>query len=347
MYPLILLFLIVQLAIVSVAIAAIIKNYTHEERTRLATALLFGLLTAFFIVFIVQRIDSGIFSEYFNDIYFVILLVSISTMLVSIVLSYSYVVRPCIFMGFILLLVYSLFIYGAIGAFGYGIGIFGIGTLYGLLFKEGNVVSSKRADLQNNKTEINRDIFQVLIGGIIMLAIACGKMGISIFVVLAMAGYVLNNSLPNSRKLSVVYRQISRLERRGVTYGIGAVYLLAGASMLVGFISNLAFLEAAICILFIGDALATIVGISFPIAKLPYNRGKTIGGFLAFAIVSVISFYSIGIALLPSLAFSILLAFVESISVHFDDNLTISILLIILFYVLLASPWLLYKGVTL
>ncbi|MEM0149275.1 MAG: hypothetical protein QXW10_00035 [Candidatus Micrarchaeaceae archaeon] len=332
MYYFVLLLAILQLAAISIVAAMLLRSYAAKERNAFRAVLLLGMLTAIFIFLAIGAYHAYIF---YYGYYYPLLIVSISTMLISIMLAYSYAIRPCLFVGLMLLFIYGMFIYGAAGTFAYGIGIFGVGTMYGLLYRGRKSKASAAPSPRNDiKIETNRDILQIGLGIIVMLIIAAGKVSIPVISVLIITAYAFNNSLPGSNKHVTLYAALNRFERRGSAYGLGAIYLVAGTSMLVGFINHMHFLEAAIAVLFIGDALATIIGMRFGMARLPYNRRKTVGGFAAFAIVGAVSFYAIGIGAPLSIALAFALAFVESISSRFDDNITVPIALIILFYAL-------------
>ncbi|MCL4374195.1 MAG: hypothetical protein M1360_03565 [Candidatus Marsarchaeota archaeon] len=331
MYYFVLLYLsLIQLAAASAIFGMTIMHNDTGKRHLFEGMAFLGLLTSVFVLFFLGAHSTAIF---YNGYFYPLLVISLGTVLVSVMLAYSYISRPCMFIGLMLLLIYGMFLYGAMGRFAYGIGVFGIGTAYGLIYKEASSAKSmgKRSNVH---VETSRDLFQIALGIMVMLIIAIGRAGVPLLAVLMVAAYALNNSIPNSKSNSALYGMLGRFERRGSTYGIGAAYILAGTAMLVGFVSSTAFLEASIAILFIGDALATIIGMHIGIARLPYSKRKSVGGFLAFAAVSAVSFYAFGGALVLSIALAIALAFVESVSTHFDDNITVPLALIVAFYLL-------------
>ncbi|MGC8651686.1 MAG: hypothetical protein ACP5UH_00320 [Candidatus Micrarchaeia archaeon] len=326
---------LLQLVAISVIIGMIFMRRNAGRRYLLGAALALGVLTSIFMLLFLgaYNVPGG---GFYNGYYYPLLVASIGTVLIAFMLAYSYVSRPCLFIGLMLLLIYGLFIYGAMGRFAYGIGVFGIGTAYGQMYRES---AAAKGSNRNKKTyevgiETSRDVLQIGLGVIVMLVLALGRMGVPMLVVLIIAAYALNNSLPNLKRHGALYSMLRRFERRGSTYGSGAIYILAGTAMLVGFISGAAFLEVSIAILFIGDALATIFGMRFGFAKLPYVSRKTLGGFLAFALVGAVSFYAIGEGAVLSIVLAIVVAFVESVSSRFDDNVTVPAALIALFYVL-------------
>ena len=78
--------------------------------------------------------------------------------------------------------------------------------------------------------------------------------------------------------------------------------------------------------LFVGDSAATILGIRFGKAKLPYNKKKSYVGALAyFAVTLLIAFPLIGYF---ALIIALVAAIVESLPVHIDDNFDTAIAII-------------------
>jgi dolichol kinase len=84
----------------------------------------------------------------------------------------------------------------------------------------------------------------------------------------------------------------------------------------------------------IADPLATLVGIKVGGVKIPYNRDKTISGFVAyFLVVFAISFI---FARQLSILIALIAAVVESLPMHMDDNFDVPLVLAIL--IKLAVP---------
>ena len=96
-----------------------------------------------------------------------------------------------------------------------------------------------------------------------------------------------------------------------------------------------------ICILCVGDGMAALGGMRFPIMQLPWNRQKTLGGVLSFVFCSALSIYffvsyfsALGFAplagvpaggnwILPSFLVILVSALVESCSLGAFDNLLV------------------------
>ena len=85
-----------------------------------------------------------------------------------------------------------------------------------------------------------------------------------------------------------------------------------------------------IVVLILSDSAATIVGKKFRIAPLPYNRHKSVGGFLGFFVVSFVAGYLILGTPTVAIVLSLVLAFIESINVRIDDNVLLPVAVILL-----------------
>ena len=196
-------------------------------------------------------------------------------------------------------------------------GMFAIGTIYGLMYRE-FVISPKKEKLKpqkNNKNkEVNRDLIQIFLG-IILIAVIYfipHLAAIDLIFALIILAYACNNLLANL-KLGPIYKKAVDLERKNVTYGLGATYLAASTALVMGFTHSTNMLLFAIIVLFFADSFATIVGVSLKrAAELPYNRYKTIVGSFAFFVVAAVA----GFVLLGyfGILFALILSFVESLN---------------------------------
>jgi dolichol kinase len=240
--------------------------------------------------------------------------------LVSTMLAVFYISKPYVFLSLMAILLVGIFVYAS----GYPgnnlfIGMFAIGTISGLLYREFALNTKKWVSgKKRRETEVRRDIIQMIMGAVV--------------VALALLGYIANNILANLI-ISPTYKKAADLERKNVSYGLGAVYLAAGTALMLGFTSATPLLLFGIVALFFGDAVATIVGINTKMADtLPYNRNKTRNGTYAFFIVvAIIGFFLIG---WYAILLAALLAFIESIDVALDDNVRIGIVIVVIAAVL-------------
>jgi len=110
-------------------------------------------------------------------------------------------------------------------------------------------------------------------------------------------------------------------------FDFGPLYYAVGVLFAASLISDVNRLSAAIVILALGDGFSTMVGKVFGRHRLPYNGNKSVEGFMAFFISASASFAFIG-------PLGILLAFIgaflESLDLGIDDNLVVTVPLVIL-----------------
>lgn len=207
------------------------------------------------------------------------------------------------------------------------VAMFAIGTIFGM---EHMIVRGRRIP-KKHAIEINRDLVQITMG-IILIALfilLSASIAILITMVVILLAYALNCHIGGKRKSSFFDLLVS-LERRGELYSTGALYLAAGFTLVLGFITNVRFIEFAIVLLFFADSLATILGKMIKGPALPYNLNKTIAGTLAyFAVGSIAGYFFIGYY---ALLFSAIAAVIEGMRLGIDDNARIAIVLVILGY---------------
>jgi len=153
-------------------------------------------------------------------------------------------------------------------------------------------------------------------------------------VVLASLAVVLN-IFALQKLLGVrLYRPGER--RRRLTSGI-VLYPLAIVGLLLVFSARVDIVAAAWGILAAGDGMATIVGRRWPIAAIPWNRRKSVGGSLALAVFggaagAALAWWCREPVVPPAYAWYPLVAFaaaavaaaVETIPISLDDNVSVT-----------------------
>jgi len=204
----------------------------------------------------------------------------------------------------------------------------GIGSTVGFLYV---ALSSKRKALRTNiKTELSRDVVQIALGVVLLLLLLFfGRVPFSIIVVLLiMLAYFIIAFVYNYKNI-VLLKFLRGLERPNAVYGQGALLLASGTLLIVGFIGTAAFLAFGLAVLFFSDSLATIVGVCFGKARLPYNRGKSIAGTVAFFIsAAVVGYFAIGPLAIP---FAAVLGLIETAELGLDDNILLAFALLALY----------------
>ena len=125
----------------------------------------------------------------------------------------------------------------------------------------------------------------------------------------------------------VVGKGVARHER-GYDAGI-VIYPAAICALIVIFNWHVALAAVAWVILAFGDGAATLAGRSLPLARLPWNRDKSLGGSVAFIVFGGAAAWAtarfFGSPNLNAVAFAVLFgALIESLPLGFDDNLTVA-----------------------
>ena len=204
--------------------------------------------------------------------------------------------------------------------------LFAVGSLIGILLRFGYV---QRVSHEDKKLEKERDIFQIVIGVIALAAfvLLVQYAYIAVFL-LVLCGYVVSGLLLNHRATGF----LRALERKGSVFGAGALYMAVGTMLILGSIPNRNYVIVSLVALLICDAVATIVGVHGR-RKLPYNKGKTVEGTLAyFATLAIIGFPFVSYY---SILFAAVLAVLEGAISSVDDNISIPIAAIILYRIIL------------
>lgn len=123
-------------------------------------------------------------------------------------------------------------------------------------------------------------------------------------------------------------------------YGI-LIYPLSVLALTITYPDNDFIVAASWGLMAFGDGFATIIGKIFPINKLPYNEEKSIGGLLSFIISGILACYLIGIyfdfkiSLFHIIFVVVLSAFLETLKVPLQDNLTVPLISSFLFYLII------------
>lgn len=203
--------------------------------------------------------------------------------------------------------------------------------LVGLLSCITNIKQYKN-NVENRKVEVNRDFVHIAMGIILMAMFYFENISLSITVLMVVIlGGILAISLGEIYKSSGLPSFMYKLERNGTALGHGALWLALGALLPVSFLSanNVLIVYSAI---FIGDPVATIVGIHLGGRKLPYNKKKSIAGTVAYFLsTSIVSSFFAGPYCIVVGAVG---AIVESMKLKLDDNFTVSLALVILILLL-------------
>lgn len=175
------------------------------------------------------------------------------------------------------------------------------------------------------EAERRRDLVQIAIGAALVAAFAVLSYADASLFLLGgiLLGLLLSNYAISNRK-SGMSSLLHSLERENAAFGQGAMWLALGALVAISFLGQKEAI-ALLASIFIGDAVATLVGTRYGSLGLPYNGKKSVAGSAAyFAAALLVSFPFIGYAaVLTSLA----AALVESLPRQIDDNFDTSVAL--------------------
>lgn len=193
---------------------------------------------------------------------------------------------------------------------------------------------ARRGQKLDGGSEVRRQVFHMFLAlCALAVFVIYGKgmlMGATFFILIV--GLLFVNSASLGKTNFLIDWFIKNFERPGVRFpGWGSACYATGVLLLATFLAEPNFIITSLLILGFGDAISTLVGRVGKTA-LPYNKSKSVEGTLAFFISSsLLSWFFIGPL---ALAVSAIAALAESISLRFDDNIMIPLVLIAFFSLL-------------
>ncbi len=184
------------------------------------------------------------------------------------------------------------------------------------------------------KVEVKRQVFHILLGVLALVVLLIyGKgilMGMTFFIIII--GLLLVNETFLGKKIILVDWFRKRFERRNIPFpGWGSACYATGVLRAASFLENPDAIAASVIILAVGDGVSTLIGRNGKI-RLPYNRKKTLEGSAAFFVASLPGYFLVGNIIVP---IALVAAFVESLDIPFDDNITVPTVTTFLFLVIL------------
>ncbi len=268
---------------------------------------------------------------FYNSAFFVVSALAVSS--ISFVASFFYSRSSRMFVFAILLLLAAVAYFASLGYLQLFIQVFPIATILGFMSKN-STLKNLEQDLEiipakkNTKTELQRDVFQIFIGLLIILILIYLRSPVLIITLLTLFSYLLINIISfDIKKGNRIADALKQLERINIVYGTGAIYLACSALLILAFVGNLIAIIGLIAIFF-ADSMATIIGMTFKGIKLPYNNHKTLAGSAAF--FAVLFAFEMLLSIKP--IYAVLIAFALAVieSMEFEDNLSIMLAIIIL-----------------
>jgi dolichol kinase len=116
--------------------------------------------------------------------------------------------------------------------------------------------------------------------------------------------------------------------RKDIFPARGPLMYLVGVLLILSFTKQSEFMLASIAVFATGDGFSTLVGMRVGRHKLPWNGKKSFEGTLAFFVTGSIAAYPFIGPL--AIFYSGVLALVESLDFHIDDNLLVPFVAVIL-----------------
>lgn len=198
-------------------------------------------------------------------------------------------------------------------------------------FLSGAYFFTKRVETRNVLVERRRDMVQIVIGLAFIVAFAAtAAFYVTQLLVVAILVASLIGNFSLSNKKNAISRMLHSFERRGAVLGRGAMWLAAGTLFAIAFLPGKQVV-AVLAAIFIGDAVATLVGTVYG-SRLPYNRRKSVSGTAAYFLsTALVSFPFIGYA---GILTALVAALAESLPKHVDDNFDTAVVLSVVVRVL-------------
>ncbi len=132
------------------------------------------------------------------------------------------------------------------------------------------------SDYRSNAViETRRDVLQFFLGVFLLLvfyfvSLQSAKLFTMLLLIL---GYVTVD-LALAHKNGATYRFIHSIERQGAILGEGAVMLGIGTLAAIAVLGSAIQVMIVLSALFLGDSIATMIGINLGGPKLPYNKNQ-------------------------------------------------------------------------
>lgn len=199
-----------------------------------------------------------------------------------------------------------------------------------------SLIGNERSKGQNSGIEGKRDFFQVAAGAFLILVVMfSGKYLYVLTLTITLILFGIGN-LAATGKSKKVQSFFYGMERQSAMLGTGAIMIAAGTLFLVAIIPPNAILLTAIFVVLVGDSLSSLVGMRFPIATLPLHKKKSLGGFLAMILPSLLFAYLISVFTGFSIGFPIAVALIGSVVESYtypplDDNITVPFSIVLVF----------------
>ncbi len=206
----------------------------------------------------------------------------------------------------------------------------GLGTAVSLLTDRKGLhyaADNDRSKGSDKHREIIRDLVQIGAGIVmILLVLIMGEGHGRIAITMAVFPFYIIGNYYALFPASTIAKTLFSLERKSSPLGMGAIWFAAGMLIAMGIVDSTHVLAVIIFATTIGDPMATLFGIKIRSPRIPYNRRKSVSGFMAIFVFSgIFGYFMIGFA---GLGIGIISAVVESMAYYpFDDNFILPVIL--------------------
>ncbi len=206
----------------------------------------------------------------------------------------------------------------------------GLGTAVSLLSDRKSLhyaADNDRSKGRDKRREIARDTVQIGAGiAMILLVLIMGEKHGRIAITMAVFPFYIIGNYYALFPGSSIAKTLFSLERESSPLGMGAIWFAAGILIAMGIVHSTPILAVIIFATTIGDPMATLFGIKINSPRIPYNRRKSVAGFMAiFFFSGIFGFFMIGFS---GLGIGLVSAVVESMAYYpFDDNFILPVVL--------------------
>ncbi|MEM0156962.1 MAG: hypothetical protein QXN26_02720 [Thermoplasmataceae archaeon] len=206
----------------------------------------------------------------------------------------------------------------------------GLGTAASLLSDRESLhyaAENDRSKGNDKRREITRDIVQIGAGiAMILLVLIMGEKHGRIAITMAVFPFYIIGNYYALFPVGSIAKTLFSLERESSPLGMGAIWFAAGILIAMGIVHSTPILAVIIFVTTIGDPMATLFGIKIHSPRIPYNRRKSVAGFMAIFLFSgIFGYFMIGFA---GLGIAFVSAVVESMAYYpFDDNFILPVVL--------------------
>lgn len=200
-------------------------------------------------------------------------------------------------------------------------------------FKKTGFESKWKPARQDAQFEWRRQVVHILFGAALIGAgVLFGKTALLLLLLLFVAAGMAGSQLEMvGVRVPLWHNVLQAFERREAFPAKGALNYVTGALLAVSFSPSFEFALATIALLAFGDGFSTIIGKHYGKTKLHWNGKKTWKGSIAFFVAGGVFAYAfIGSA---AFAYSLALAFIESLDSGVDDNLLVPVAALLLNFV--------------